>query len=313
MDPSSRTWSSTLRPLDANGEIIVKYLRPNKYGVQVVPPPGQAGIRRPRSRERRRSTPGSARRSRRSSSSSARRSGTRSTGSSSRDGSARRDRGPGSEDDRHGTGPQGPPVPSAGHHVLHGAPPSTSRCLIGLNALETGTGDAVWIGRCADEGFFPRSRTCRPERTSSSSGISSSTTSSRSTPSSRPRPAGSWTSDHRGADVVRRAGALRLQRPRTRTARRDPGEEGLFDVPVNLRFRDGTIYQSFPTDLTGFVPFEEVFPFFRWQIAEVDFARRKATGVTVVVDDGGEVTDDEFGEGKRTPSRRRSTGATTPT
>ena len=43
---------------------------------------------------------------------------------------------------------------------------------------------------------------------------------------------------------------------------------------VNLRWRDGTIYQSFPTDSEGFAPFDEVFPFFSWLVAEVDFARR---------------------------------------
>ncbi|MCP4340605.1 MAG: hypothetical protein GY799_17390, partial [Desulfobulbaceae bacterium] len=65
--------------------------------------------------------------------------------------------------------------------------------------------------------------------------------------------------------------------------------EGILEQNVNLRFRDGTIYQAFPTDLAGFVPFDEVFPFFAWLVAEVDFARFKATGVTVTVDDGGPI------------------------
>ncbi len=69
---------------------------------------------------------------------------------------------------------------------------------------------------------------------------------------------------------------------------RDPGEVyGIPEQGVNIRFRDGTIYQAFPTDLDGYVPFDEVFPFFRWMVAEVDFLRYKATGVTVTVDDGG--------------------------
>lgn len=68
---------------------------------------------------------------------------------------------------------------------------------------------------------------------------------------------------------------------------------GIPEVPVNLRFRDGTIYQSFPTDLTGFVPFDEVFPFFNWLVAEVDYGRLKATGATVVVDAGGPVNADQ--------------------
>jgi len=68
---------------------------------------------------------------------------------------------------------------------------------------------------------------------------------------------------------------------------RDPGEAGIPEQAVNLRNRDGTIYQSFPTDAEGYVPFDEVFPFFHWQVAEVDFLRFKATGVTVYVDAGG--------------------------
>ena len=72
---------------------------------------------------------------------------------------------------------------------------------------------------------------------------------------------------------------------------RDAGEEGIPNTPVNIRWRDGTIYQSAPTDGEGFVPFDEVFPFFSWLVAEIDFAQPfKATGVTVVVDAGGQVT-----------------------
>ena len=69
----------------------------------------------------------------------------------------------------------------------------------------------------------------------------------------------------------------------------DPGEPGMAEQGINLRHRDGTIYQSFPTDLGGTVPFDEVFPFFHWLVAEVDFLRFKATGVTIMVDGGGAV------------------------
>lgn len=71
---------------------------------------------------------------------------------------------------------------------------------------------------------------------------------------------------------------------------REAGEEGLPEQNVNVRFRDGSIFQSFPTDTEGFVPFDELFPFFSWQVAEVDFARFKATGVTVTVDGGGDTS-----------------------
>jgi hypothetical protein len=65
---------------------------------------------------------------------------------------------------------------------------------------------------------------------------------------------------------------------------------GLPDKVVNLRFRDGTVEQSFPTDTEGFVPFDQVFPYGSWQVAEIDYSRFKPTGVTVTVDGGGDVS-----------------------
>jgi len=69
------------------------------------------------------------------------------------------------------------------------------------------------------------------------------------------------------------------------------------DVPipeqtVNLRFRDGSIYQSFPTDLSGEAPFDELFPFLRFLVAEVDYVRLKATGATIITDGGGAILPD---------------------
>lgn len=75
---------------------------------------------------------------------------------------------------------------------------------------------------------------------------------------------------------------------------RDPGEMGMREQAISLRWRDGTMYQSMATDNDGFVPFDQVFPFFAWQVAEVDFGRFKATGVTITVDDGGPIP---FGTG----------------
>ena len=34
-------------------------------------------------------------------------------------------------------------------------------------------------------------------------------------------------------------------------------EAGMPEQAVNLRWRDGTVYQSFPTDMMGFVPFKD--------------------------------------------------------
>jgi hypothetical protein len=71
---------------------------------------------------------------------------------------------------------------------------------------------------------------------------------------------------------------------------RDAGEVGIPEQAVNIRWRDGTLYQSAPTDGEGYVPFDQVFPFFAWQVTEVDFAKPlKATGVTVTVDGGGPI------------------------
>jgi hypothetical protein len=79
---------------------------------------------------------------------------------------------------------------------------------------------------------------------------------------------------------------------------RDPGEKNVSNdaAAVNLRWRDGSIYQSFAVDTEGVAPFDEVFPFFHWLVAEVSFTNKKATGVTVVVDAGGAVdtSNEEF-------------------
>jgi hypothetical protein len=80
--------------------------------------------------------------------------------------------------------------------------------------------------------------------------------------------------------------------------------------PVQIRWRDGTIYQVFGTDNEGFAPFDEVFPFFHWQVAEVGFTRDKVTGATFVVDAGGEVdtTTEAFpGFGELTPQEQCNT------
>lgn len=70
----------------------------------------------------------------------------------------------------------------------------------------------------------------------------------------------------------------------------DPGETtGIPDQVLNIRFRDGSIYQSTKTNNKGEYKFTELFPFFNWMIAEVDYGRFKATGATVVVDAGGDV------------------------
>jgi hypothetical protein len=56
---------------------------------------------------------------------------------------------------------------------------------------------------------------------------------------------------------------------------------------ANLRWRDGRVYQNAAIDTEGMAPFDTVFPFFHWLVAETDFAKFKATGATITVDNGG--------------------------
>jgi hypothetical protein len=67
------------------------------------------------------------------------------------------------------------------------------------------------------------------------------------------------------------------------------------ETGFNLRWRDGTVYQGNVSDGAGAFTFDQVFPFFSWLVAEVDFVRQQATGVTVVVDNGGEIPASVFG------------------
>ena len=67
----------------------------------------------------------------------------------------------------------------------------------------------------------------------------------------------------------------------------DAGEEPLPKVPVNLVFRDGSKYQATTTLADGTYEFLEVFPFFKWLIAQVDNSRWRPSGLTAVVDNGG--------------------------
>ena len=70
----------------------------------------------------------------------------------------------------------------------------------------------------------------------------------------------------------------------------DPGEmtmtglddlnDVLFEQGTGIRFRDGSVYQAFPTDVFGGIPYDEVFPFFNWMVMEVGYDRYKATGAT---------------------------------
>ncbi len=68
---------------------------------------------------------------------------------------------------------------------------------------------------------------------------------------------------------------------------RELGEAGIPNQALNLRFPDGSLYKATITDPTGRYRFKEVFPFFHWLVAEVDYTRYKPTGMTAVIDEGG--------------------------
>jgi hypothetical protein len=84
----------------------------------------------------------------------------------------------------------------------------------------------------------------------------------------------------------------------------DPGEQGVENWVLNLRFRDGRLYQTTITDTSGEYAFSQVFPFFKWLVAEVDYARYRPTGFTAVVDAGGAFGPDQ---GWDYPSRGKLT------
>jgi len=61
-------------------------------------------------------------------------------------------------------------------------------------------------------------------------------------------------------------------------------------LAINIRWRDGTIYQSTVSDSTGDYAFAEVFPFFKWMMLDSDYSRMKPTGLTAVVDEADDST-----------------------
>jgi hypothetical protein len=75
----------------------------------------------------------------------------------------------------------------------------------------------------------------------------------------------------------------------------DPGEDGLANQQVLLRWRDGTIYGAAGTNSEGFYNLPEVFPFFNWLVAEVALPPTAwfPTGATMVADAGGPVNTED--------------------
>jgi hypothetical protein len=72
-----------------------------------------------------------------------------------------------------------------------------------------------------------------------------------------------------------------------RNGLKDDGEPGIQQMPMTVRFRDGSISNYLSTDITGDGGTNELFPLFNWYVVEADTARYKGTGVTVTYDAGG--------------------------
>ncbi len=65
-------------------------------------------------------------------------------------------------------------------------------------------------------------------------------------------------------------------------------EAGVQGQTINLRMRDGSLYKTTTTDPTGYYEFSEVFPFYKWIVAERSSSDTgKRTGSTMWVDNGG--------------------------
>ncbi|MDB6044288.1 MAG: multicopper oxidase type 3 [Gammaproteobacteria bacterium] len=68
---------------------------------------------------------------------------------------------------------------------------------------------------------------------------------------------------------------------------RDSGEPGVSQIPMNVRFRDGSISNFLSTDSQGSVTANELFPLFNWYVLESDTTRYTGTGVMTAYDAGG--------------------------
>lgn len=76
---------------------------------------------------------------------------------------------------------------------------------------------------------------------------------------------------------------------------RNANERGLPSVPVNLHYTDGSLYGTVLTDSEGAFSFPQVFPWWRFLIADVDNTRFRPTGLTAYIDNGGPLPNDALG------------------
>ncbi len=69
---------------------------------------------------------------------------------------------------------------------------------------------------------------------------------------------------------------------------REDNEPGVAQIPMNIRFRDGSISNFLSTDSSGSVTANELFPLFNWYVLESDTTRYTGTGVMTAYDAGGQ-------------------------
>jgi hypothetical protein len=69
-------------------------------------------------------------------------------------------------------------------------------------------------------------------------------------------------------------------------------EPGVSQIPMTIRYRDGSISNVSTTDSGGVGGINELFPLFNWYVAESDTTRYKTTKITTAVDGGGPVAND---------------------
>ncbi len=71
-----------------------------------------------------------------------------------------------------------------------------------------------------------------------------------------------------------------------------PANPGISQIPMTIRFRDGSISNTLFTDSSGHASFDELFPLFNWYVIESDTTRYKSSAVRLAVDGGGDVAND---------------------
>jgi hypothetical protein len=86
----------------------------------------------------------------------------------------------------------------------------------------------------------------------------------------------------------------------------DANETGISNVPLTVRYRNGSISNSTLSDSSGNGILVELFPLFNWYVSEADTTRFKQTGVDITVDGGGKV--DATGEGAGLYTSHYATG-----